>query len=225
MDDLAKRTLTRVIWMHIAMALLIFVPAWSLRYWQAWLWWLVFGLPSLAITRYFLKHDRPLLERRLKVGPVAETERSQKLIMSFAGLCIVSVLVVPALDHRLGWSSVPVPVVLAADAVIALGFWMTIRVLCENSFASSTIQVVEGQRVIATGPYAVVRHPMYAAGIPMIVATPFALGSWWGLLPAAGMCGVIVWRLLDEEQYLERNLPGYAEYRQTVRWRLVPGVW
>jgi protein-S-isoprenylcysteine O-methyltransferase Ste14 len=225
MDDLTRRALLGFVRLQVTMAVLIFVPAWSLRYWQGWLFWFLFGALSFAVTWYFLKHDRALIERRLTVGPVAERENSQKLIMFVASICVISLLVVPALSHRFGWLSVPSPLTIAGDALVALGFWITFRVLRENSFASSTIQVLPGQPVVTTGPYALIRHPMYSCGILVIMATPLALGSWLGLLPAIGLSGVIVWRLLNEEEYLERNLRGYADYETAVRRRLIPGVW
>jgi protein-S-isoprenylcysteine O-methyltransferase Ste14 len=125
----------------------------------------------------------------------------------------------------MGWSSVPLPVVLAADVVVLLSYGLTIRVLLENEFASRTVEVMQGQRVISSGPYAYVRHPMYLAVLLMVLASPIALGSWWALLLALSIIPILVVRILDEEKVLARDLEGYAEYRQEVRYRMVPGLW
>ncbi len=225
MDTLTKRALTGTFRFHLALAVLIFGPAQSLTFWQGWLYWCVFLACSLTITLYFLRQDRALIERRLKAGPTAEREATQKLILWFAVAGVCAAFIVPGLDHAFHWSSVPVPVVLAGDVLVVIGYVICFLVFRANSFASAIVEVGPGQRVITTGPYAVVRHPMYAGALLIFFGTPLALGSWWGLVPAAVLTAVIVWRLLDEENYLDRNLAGYAEYRQAVRWRLVPGMW
>jgi protein-S-isoprenylcysteine O-methyltransferase Ste14 len=142
-----------------------------------------------------------------------------------AGLAFVSVLVVSSVDHRLGWSSVPTWLALVSDVVVVLGFVVIFFVFRENSYTAATIQVEHDQQVISTGPYAIVRHPMYAGAGVLMAATPLALGSWWGLLAVAVLMAAIVFRLLDEEQFLERNLAGYREYKGAVRFRLVPYIW
>jgi protein-S-isoprenylcysteine O-methyltransferase Ste14 len=158
-------------------------------------------------------------------GPTAEGRKAQKVIMLFASAGFISLLVVPALDFRFGWSQVPLVGVAAGDLLVAIGFAFVWRVYRENTFASATIQVAEGQSVISTGPYAIVRHPMYASSFLYLLGTPLALGSYWGLLGLVGMLPVLIWRLLDEEGLLARELPGYVEYQRKVRSRLVPGVW
>ena len=161
----------------------------------------------------------------MRAGPTAEKERSQKIIQGFASLFFMATIIVPGLDHHFGWSTVPTPVVIASDVLVVFGFVSWFFVFKANSFAAATIQVVEGQRVITTGPYRWVRHPLYAGALPMFVCTPLALGSWWGLLAAIPLVGVIIWRLLDEERFLARNLPGYAEYCRSTPYRLIPFVW
>jgi protein-S-isoprenylcysteine O-methyltransferase Ste14 len=225
MDDLAKRALAGFARFQIALALMIFLPAWTPRYWQGWLYWLLFGTSCIIITLYFLRHDRALIERRMQAGPAAETEPRQKLILTFASVALVATYVISPLDHRFGWSSVPAWLVLIADAIVALGFYGFFLTFRQNAFAAATVKVESEQRVISTGLYAVVRHPMYAFAVPLFFATPLALGSWWGLVPAALLLAMVVWRLLDEEQYLARNLPGYTDYQNRVRTRLIPGVW
>lgn len=225
MGDLPKRALSGLAKFQIALAAMIFGPAWSLAYWQGWLYWLVFGACCLALTLYFLRHDPALVERRMRAGPGAEREPRQKLIMSVASAGIIALYIVSALDHHFGWSTVPPALVLIGNTLVVIGFYGIFLAFRENAYAAATVQVDADQRVIASGPYAIVRHPMYAAALPLFLATPPALGSWWGLAPTAVLIGAIVWRLLDEEAYLARSLPGYEEYRHRVRARLVPGVW
>ena len=225
MDNLAKRAVIGVLRFQLVLAALIFVPAWSLTYWQGWLYWFILLAANLVITLYFLRHDPALVERRMKAGPRAERRPSQKLIQALAGAAACAVIVVSALDHLLGWSSVPPSLVIGADALVVLSYAIVFLVLRENSFASAIIEVGVGQQVVATGPYALVRHPLYAGALFGILATPIALGSCWGLLPAGVLAGAIVWRLLDEEAFLDHNLAGYEDYRRKVRWRLVPWIW
>jgi protein-S-isoprenylcysteine O-methyltransferase Ste14 len=225
MDDLSKRALTGLARFQVALALIIFLPAWSLTYWQGWLYWFLFGAACFALTLYFLRHDPSLVERRMKAGPGAETEPRQKLIMTVASFSMVALYLASALDYGLRWSHVPAVVSVIANIFVLLGFAGIFWTFRENAYAAATVRVERDQPVISTGPYALVRHPMYAAALPLFLATPPALGSWYGLIPALLVVIVIIWRLLDEERHLARDLPGYAEYRSTVRVRLVPGVW
>jgi protein-S-isoprenylcysteine O-methyltransferase Ste14 len=192
----------------LVLAALLFIPAWTLHYWQAWLFMAVFVCASGAISMYLAIRDPKLLERRMNVGPQAEKEPAQKIIMVFAMIGCIAVLVFPALDYRFGWSSVPASVSVLGDALIVLGFLFTFFVFRENSYGASTIQIAEGQTVISTGPYALVRHPIYAAALVMLVGVPLALGSWWGLFALLLILPVLIWRLLDEERFLRQNLPG-----------------
>ncbi len=209
----------------IAMAALLFIPAWTLNYWQAWAFMAVFVGSSSAITIYLARHDPKLLERRMSAGPTAEKEKAQKIIASFAMLGFSALLAFPSLDHRLGWSTVSSYLSVIGDALVALGFLLEYFVIHENSYAASTIQVAEGQKVISTGPYALVRHPMYAGALPLLIGIPLALGSWWGLFGLTLIVPALVWRLLDEERFLHKNLFGYTEYTQQVRYRLIPHLW
>ncbi|HXK25644.1 MAG TPA: isoprenylcysteine carboxylmethyltransferase family protein [Myxococcota bacterium] len=223
-------TLTARAWLSLIllaqlMALLVFASAGTLRYWQAWLYLAVFFAAATFVTRDLMRRDPALLERRMHGGPTAEKEPAQRIIMVFASLGFISLLVVPGLDHRFGWSSMPVLVVAAGDVLTAVGFFLVSRVYRENPFLFATIEVAKDQRVITTGPYAVVRHPMYAFSSVYLFGTPLALGSWWGLLGLALMLPFLIWRLLDEEDLLARRLPGYREYQQRVHHRLVPGIW
>lgn len=205
--------------------LLLFVPAGTLRYWQAWVYLSIFTGASILTTLYLIRHDPALLERRMRGGPTAERRPAQKLIMLGTSLGFVGLLVVPALDVRSGWSIVPPGLVLLGDALVIAGFYFILIVYRENTFASATIELAKDQKVISTGPYAVVRHPMYAAALPYLLGTPLALGSYWGLVVFVAMLPFLSWRIFDEERFLSRNLPGYTEYQQRVRHRLVPFVW
>ena len=225
LKNLSARAWLALVVLAVVMGLLLFVPAGTVHYWQAWVYLSIFTAASALTTFYLLRTDRALLERRMRGGPTGEKRPVQKLIMLCTSLGFIALLVVPALDHRFGWSSVPLVGVVAGDALVAVGFFVICLVYRENTFAAATIQVAENQKVISTGPYAIVRHPMYAGGFLYFLGTPLALGSYWGLVVIAAMVPLLIWRLLDEERFLSRNLPGYAEYRQQARCRLVPFVW
>src|SRR6266699_5953073 len=197
MNDVARRALRSSLFGILALAVLLFIPAWTLAYWQAWLFMAVFICTSGAVTVYLAIHDPKLLERRMNVGPRAEKEPAQKIIMVLATLGFIAMLVFPVLDHRFGWSPVSASMSILGDVLIALGFLFIFFVFRENSYGASTIQVTEGQTVIATCPYAFVRHPMYAGALVMLIGTPLALGSWWGLFAVLPMTIALVLRLLD----------------------------
>jgi protein-S-isoprenylcysteine O-methyltransferase Ste14 len=182
-------------------------------------------LASIAITLYLARRDPALLARRMRGGPWAEKERTQKVIMSIASAGFIALLVLPGLDHRFGWSRVPAAAAIVGDLLMLLGWLGIFRVFRENSFTSSTIELAADQRVISTGPYAIVRHPMYAAALLMLLGIPISLGSWWGVLVVLALLPALIWRLLDEERFLSRNLPGYIAYQGRVRYRLLPRVW
>jgi protein-S-isoprenylcysteine O-methyltransferase Ste14 len=209
----------------LAMALMLFLPAWTLLWWQAWLFLCVFGGIVIWITMHFLATDPALIERRLSAGPAAEKEPVQKIIQGLASVALVAVVVVSSFDHRFGWSHVPLAVNLAGIVMVVVGLLIVFLVFRENSFTAAIVEVGSGQKVIATGPYSVARHPMYSGALVMVFGIPLALGSLWGLLPCLVMVGLIVARLLNEEQFLAANLTGYAEYRARIRARLVPAVW
>ena len=203
----------------------LFLTAGNVRYSQAWTFLAVFGVSVLAITLYLIAKDRALLERRVAAGPLAEQRSAQKLIQWVAGLAFIAIFVVAGLDHRLSWTRVSLGVVIAGHVLVALGLLIIFLVFKENSFTSGTIEVAPDQRVISTGPYRIVRHPMYSGAILMLVGVPVALGSLTALLAVAPLAAVIVVRLLDEERFLACNLPGYNEYCVRVRKRLVPLLW
>ena len=217
MNNLNTKAWLWLLFLAIVMGLLLFLPARTARYWEAWGYLAVFFGSSLLHTLYLMKKDPALLKRRLSGGPTAEKEKTQKIIMLFASIGFIALLVVPALDHRFKWSSMPLYMVIAGDILTALGFYIIFFVYKENPFTSATIEVTGDQKVISTGPYAVVRHPMYAGSMLYLLGTPLALGSYCGLLVLAAMAPFLIWRLFDEERFLSKNLPGYTEYCAKVR--------
>jgi len=225
MKELARKAFGGFVRLFVTLAAMLFLPVWTLRYWQAWVFLCAFFLPALGITLYVMKHDPALFERRVHGGASDEKSRTQKIIHSLVAIAFLAVVLVPPIDHRLGWSRVPAYVCVTGDFLVAAGFAFIFFVFKENSFASGTVMVAEEQRVISTGPYAMMRHPMYTGSIVMLLGVPLALGSWWGLLAIVPFTILILWRLLDEEKFLARNLPGYSEYQNKVRYRLVPLVW
>jgi len=225
MSSLDKKAFAGLAILFVVMASLLFIAAGTLHYWQAWLFLAAYFVPSFAITIYLIKKDPALLARRMSGGPFAEKEPVQKVVMSIASLCFVGLIVVPAIDHRVGWSH-PSPYVALAGNLLLLTGWLGIFfVFRENSFTSATIELAADQRVISTGPYAWVRHPMYAAALVMLSGIPIALGSWWVVSIVIALLPVLIWRLTDEEKFLARHLPEYEEYRRRVPYRLCPGLW
>jgi len=204
-------------------AVTLFVCAGTIDYWQSWLYLAVAAVTSIPLTRLMLT-DPVLLESRTRAGPAAERRPIQRLIVACLTLVSLAAFVVPGLDHRFGWSNVPPWLAICGNALIVLAMWLCYRVFRENRYGSATVEIGRGQHVISTGPYAVMRHPMYSAAALYFVAMALALGSWWGLVPAGLMTLGFVWRLFDEERLLAENLPGYTDYCAKVRWRLMPGL-
>jgi protein-S-isoprenylcysteine O-methyltransferase Ste14 len=225
MKDLHRKALIGILRTFVMLAAAVFLPAWTLRYWQGWVCLAAFFVPACLISVWVAKHDPALLERRLKAGPKAEKETGQKIVQMITSIVFLGDFAVPAFDHRFGWSSVPVWAAVIGDLMMLVGFAITFAVFKANSFTSGIIEVAEDQKVISTGPYAIVRHPLYSGGLIMLFGIPPALGSWWGMLVNLPLLAAIIWRLLDEERFLVEKLTGYAEYRESVRYRLVPFVW
>jgi protein-S-isoprenylcysteine O-methyltransferase Ste14 len=207
------------------LALPLLLAAGTTDFWQARLYIAVFGGCSLLVTLYLLRYDRSLLARRVKAGPVAEQQRGQKIVQSLASLCFFAQFLVAGLDRRFRWSHVPDGLSVASDVLVALGFGVVFLTFRANSYASAVIEVASEQRVISTGPYRFVRHPMYTGASVLLVFTPLALGSWWALPAALLLILVIAFRAIEEEKFLAAELRGYEAYRQRVPSRLVPFVW
>jgi protein-S-isoprenylcysteine O-methyltransferase Ste14 len=220
-----KKAFGGLFFLLLVMAALLFLPAWTLAYWKAWAFLAVFAASALAISLYLMKKDPKLLARRMSGGPTAEKETNQKIIQTITSIGFTAILVVSALDHRFVRTPLPLYISLAGDALVALGFLIIFFVYKENTFASATIEVAPEQKVISTGLYTLVRHPMYMGAFFLLVGIPLSLGSWWGLFVIALMMPALIWRLLGEETFLAKNLPGYTEYQNTVKYRLVPFIW
>jgi protein-S-isoprenylcysteine O-methyltransferase Ste14 len=206
----------------IVIGSIFFLSAGTFDYWEAWLYCAIIMVPMLFVVSYLLKKDPALLERRMRLK---EKGSKQKKIVGVSALVFFIGFLLPGLDHRFGWSHMPAEVAIAADVLVFLGYVFTSLVLRENSYASRVIEVEKGQKVISTGPYALVRHPMYLGMSILILATPIALGSYWALLAFLSIPPMLALRLLNEEEILLRELPGYGEYRQKVRFRLIPFIW
>lgn len=205
----------------IVMGLVLFLPAGSILFWQGWILWSIFSVLTLFITAYFLKKDRSLLSRRMKV----KEKEPQPGIIRVLSLLSMLAYVIPGLDFRFHWSAVPLWLVIAADVMVFLGYILIFIVFRENSYASTVIQVEEEQQVISTGPYAIVRHPMYTGLLTMLLLTPLALGSYWALIFSSLSVPTILFRIRKEEEMLVQDLPGYADYLHKTRYRLIPFIW
>ena len=216
------KALGGLLYIFVVLSGLIFLSAWTFDYWQAWIFLAVFMLSIAAIFVYLAKNDPDLLARRVKT---AEKTKTQKIIRFLVNVTFTVVIVASVLDHRFAWSAISLRVVLVGDTLVVLGMLIIFLVFRENTFTAQTVEVEAGQKVISTGPYALVRHPMYVGGLVFILGIPLSLGSWWGLFIVVLFTPVIVWRILDEEKLLAKDLPGYAEYRNRVKYRLVPSVW
>jgi protein-S-isoprenylcysteine O-methyltransferase Ste14 len=225
MKDLSKKVFVGFLQLFIGLAVLLFPPAWALDYWQAWIFLAVYSLSVLTVTLDLMKKNPKLLDRRINSNPGSEKQKSQKILNFLISKALIVVVVVPVIDHRCAWSAVPLYGVAAGDVLVALGFLIVFFVFKENTFASAIIEIGTGQKVISSGPYALVRHPMYIGWLVTFSGVPLALGSWWGLFTILPVTLVIVWRLLDEETFLAGNLPGYSEYQNRMRYRLVPFIW
>ncbi|MGB8386500.1 MAG: isoprenylcysteine carboxylmethyltransferase family protein [Mycobacterium sp.] len=204
---------------------MLFLPAWTFDYWQAWVFLAVFTLSTWLPSIYLMRTNPAALQRRMHVGPKAETRPVEKVVIVGSFLSLAAMTVVSVLGHRFGWSPVPAMISWVGDGLVAIGLGVAMLVVVQNSYAAATVTVEAGQRLVTTGLYGLVRHPMYTGNVIMMVGIPLALGSYWGLLLVVpGLVG-LVFRIFDEEKLLEQELDGYREYAQRVRYRLVPHVW
>ncbi len=223
--EVGMKALFGLVFLLVVMWLVLFLPAWTLDFFQAWLFWLTFSISTIIITVYLLKKDIKLLEFRTKAGPTSETQKSQKIIQIFASIFFILLLILPGVDHRYHWSNIPLYLIIIGDIFVLLGFIIVFLVFKENSFASGIIETDKEQKVITTGPYRIVRHPMYTGGLLLLLFTPLALGSYWALIFALLLFVIIVIRLRYEEKFLMKNLSGYKEYCEKTRHRLIPFIW
>lgn len=221
-QNLITRLVGRTLFTFVLTAAMLFIPAVSFRFWQGWVFLAIIFIPMPFATVYFAKTDPQLVERRMQSK---ESVSEQKVIMKLASLFFFAAFLVPGFDYRFGWSHVPLWLTIVSQAITLAGYLFTYRVMAVNSFASRTIRVEEGQKVISTGPYRFVRHPMYFGAVVALCFSSFALGSWWGLIGFALVSLLIVFRLLNEEKVLRQQLPGYPEYCLHTRYHLIPYVW
>ena len=203
-------------------ALIIILPAGTWGYWQGWMYLGTLFIPMFFVLAYLLKNDPALLERRMRMR---EKEATQRKIIGLSYIYFLVAFILPGLDVRFGWSQMPPVVSIVANLVMFLGYMVFVWVLTVNSYLSRVVEVDPNQKVISTGPYALVRHPMYSGVSLMYIASPLALGSYWAVLPALLIIPLLVARIYNEEQVLLRELPGYDEYLRKVKYRLLPGVW
>jgi protein-S-isoprenylcysteine O-methyltransferase Ste14 len=204
---------------------MLFLPAGTFNYWQAWVFLVVVALSAWIPSIYLLRTNPVALQARMRGGPTAETRMAQKVLIAGLYLSLAAMVVVSVLDHRFGWSPAPTAICLVGDVLVAAGLGVVALVIIQNSYAAATVRVQAGQRVVSTGLYGLVRHPMYAGNVIMMVGIPLALGSYWGLVFVVPGLIVLASRIRDEEKLLQKELDGYREYAQKVRYRLVPCMW
>jgi protein-S-isoprenylcysteine O-methyltransferase Ste14 len=209
----------------LAFCLMVFLPAGTLHYWQGWVFLAVFLLATWIPSFYLMRTNPAALDRRMHAGPAQETRPVQKVISFIAFLSLVAIVVVSALDHRFGWSTVPTSMSVLGAVLVAIGLTATMLVVIQNGYAAANITVESGQTLVSTGMYGLVRHPMYAGTVIIMIGIPPALGSYWGLLILIPVLVVLALRIRDEEDMLEHELTGYSAYEQQVHYRLVPYVW
>ncbi len=209
----------------IVICALLFIPAGTISYWQGWAYIATFVICSGAYTVYLAKYDPALLKRRTEAGISHEKEFTQKVVMVFLFAACTILVVLPPLDVRFGWSHMPWYVSVFGDALVVFSFYLFYLVSKVNTYAAANVRVEEGQKVISTGVYRFVRHPMYFAALFLLIGTPIALGSWWTLLLIPICLPILIARILNEEKVLVRDLPGYSEYQKEVTTRLIPFIW
>ena len=208
-----------------AFGLMLFLPAGTFHYWQAWVFLAVFAFYTWIPSVYLVRKNPAALERRMHAGPLAETRTLQQIVSTVVFICFPAMLVVSALDHRFGWSPVPTTVTVVGDILVAVGLGVAMLVVAQNGYAAANITVESGQTLVSTGLYGLVRHPMYSGSVIMMVGVPLALDSYWGLVFVIPALVALALRIRDEEELLRQQLSGYSEYEQQVHYRLVPFVW
>ncbi|OBH16285.1 methyltransferase family protein [Mycolicibacter sinensis] len=209
----------------IAFGVLLFAPAGTLHYWQAWVFLAVFALSTWIPSVYLMRTNPAALDRRMRVGPLAETRPLQRIVITAIFICFPALFVISALDHRFGWTTVPTPVCLLGDVLVAAGLVLAMAVIVQNGYAAANVTVEAGQTLVSTGLYGLVRHPMYTGNVLLMAGVPLSLGSYWGLVLLLPGMALLMLRILDEEQLLTQELTGYREYTERVRYRLLPYLW
>lgn len=222
MKKLIRKIIIRFSLLPIFLGLLTLVPAGTFNYWQVYVYFAFLVIPMIFVLFYFLKNDPQFLERRTKTR---EKEKTQRVIQITFSLFFVSAFIISGLDRRFGWSNISPYMILLANIVSLFGYLIVIIVFKQNSYASRVVEVENSQKVISTGIYSIIRHPMYLGVIIMWIPIPIALGSYWALIPIATIPFSLVLRILNEESVLIRELPGYKEYCQKTKYRLIPFIW
>ncbi len=225
MKQILGKAISGFLTLIIIMGVLLFLPAWTVQYWQAWVYLLTFTVSTLLITVYLYRNDLKLLGKRVNAGASAEKQKSQKAVQAVANLFFCLLYVIAGLDHRFHWSAIPGWASGFANIFVVSGFFIVFLVFKENSYTSAIIEVDQDQKVVSTGMYAVVRHPMYLGAILMLVFSAVALGSYWSLFCVAALTVSIIVRLLGEEKFLLKNLAGYEAYCKKVKYHLIPFLW
>lgn len=220
--QLLIKVLIRFVLAIIILSLNFFLPAGTIEFWEAWVYMGILFTPMIFVLIYLLKKDPELLERRMKIK---EKEEPQKVFVKLSFLVFFIAFIIPGFDYRFEWSEVPFIVIIIADLFIFIGYLLFFLVLKENTYASRIIEVEKGQKVISTGPYAIIRHPMYVAVLTIYVLSPLALGSYWAVLAVLPLPLIIILRIKNEEKILIDKLSGYREYTQKVKYRLIPYIW
>lgn len=221
-SELIKKMIIRFSFVPLFIGVCCLIPAGTFNYWQVYVYFAVLVFPMMYVLNYFMKRDPGFLERRART---TEKVKEQKLIQLLNLPLFMSAFIVPGFDRRFGWSDIPVEVIIITDLVILGGYMIVFQVFKQNSYASRIIEIDKDQKVISTGLYSLVRHPMYFGVLIMYLPTPLALGSWWGLIPMAMLPVTLVFRIINEEKILKENLEGYKEYCGKTRYRLIPYIW
>jgi len=221
-SELIRKMIARFSFVPLFIIVFTLLPAGTVRYWQVYLYFSILLVPMIFVLIYFLKRDPKFLERRTKG---AEKIKEQKLIQLLNLPVFISAFIIPGLDRRFGWSNIHFEIIIITDIVILFGYLIIFAVFRENSYASRIIEIDKEQKVISTGPYSIVRHPMYLGVLIMYLPTPIALGSYWGLIPMGLLPLSLVLRILNEEKVLKENLKGYREYCIKTKYRLIPNIW
>ena len=214
--------LTKFIMGVLMVGALVFLPAWDIKFANGWLFMGLLFIPMLIVGVVMLIKSPALLKKRLDAK---ETQNTQKGVVAFSGIIFIAGFVVAGLDHRFGWSRVPLWAVISASVVLLVSYALYAEVMRENAYLSRTIKVEENQQIVDTGLYGIVRHPMYAATVWLFLSIPVVLGSWWSLLCFLPYVGIIAVRIIGEEKLLDSELVGYAEYKKKVKYRLIPFIW
>jgi protein-S-isoprenylcysteine O-methyltransferase Ste14 len=227
MDKISRQKLVRLVLIRYILGLTIlglvfFLTAGTIMFWHAWILLTMFFVPWFFVSIYLVKKNPTLLKRRMKMK---ERMQSQKLYITLSTPIFPLIYIIPGFDYRFHWSSVPIIVVFIADVLVLLGYIIIFLAFRENAYASRIVEVETDQRVVSSGPYALVRHPMYVGVILMFLFSPLALGSFWAMIPAVIVPIALIIRIRDEENLLKKELPGYPEYTQKVRYRLIPKIW